>query len=124
MDHWKRPPMVVGVPSDAEPPLLRLLYSDEPTEGDFLPDDQLRDRFWTEDHCSYRGFSAWLTLADARQHAADLNSQDPGREARFTHAAEFRLRPHEWHACAWLPPVKGHVVVWAPAGDVWSRIAG
>ena len=115
--------MVVGVPSDAEPHLFRLLYSDKETEGDFAPDYELRDRFWTEDYCSYRGFSAWLTLPDARLQAADLNARhlEEGTPL-ITNAAEFRLRPHKWHACAWLPPVKGHIVVWAAADELISRV--
>jgi hypothetical protein len=114
--------MVVGVPRDREPPLFRLLYGEEWTKGDFQADNELRERFWTEDHCSYRGFSAWLTLEDARLHAADRNAHLEHGGILLTHAAEFRLRPHEQHACAWLPPVHGHIVVWAPAEDLVSRV--
>lgn len=121
--QWRTAPLTVGVPR-AAPALYRLLRSEEAGAEAFLPDHETRQRLWTEDWCSYRGFSAWESLALAREHGSDLNRHrvERGDPPLFTHVAAFRPWPKKRHAIAWLPPLAGHFAVWAGPDELTSRV--
>jgi hypothetical protein len=117
IEDWKGDPFAVLVPSKAEE-FWRLLTTGEPTADDFRPDSEVRDRFPTEDTCSYLGFSVWRLLNQATEFAGRFN---PQREAAdvppFTHVVQIKLWPKKRHTCARIGPEDGHFVIWAPAED-------
>lgn len=118
-EQWRGEPLSVGVPTEPHE-FYRLLPTKDATRDAFRPDSEVRTRFWTENWCTYRGFSAWETLEAAREQAHDLNRvrQERGEEPLFTHVVRFRLWPKRRHAIADLPPLDGHVAVWAGADEL------
>jgi hypothetical protein len=107
----------VGVPSEALD-FWRAVRNDPPQENDLAPDRDVRDRFPTEDHCSYRGFSAWRDERMARDTARDvLNPLLIAQgEVPFTHIFHFRVWPKRRHACARLGPEDHHWGIWGAGG--------
>lgn len=97
----------------------RFIRHDSPDASDFAPDCDVRDRFPTEDHCSYRGFSAWTQEKIARDTARDVLNPRliDAREPPFTHVVHFRTWLKGRHTCARLGPEPDHWGIWAPAED-------
>ena len=115
--HWKGVSFVVGVPSTPDE-FWRAVRSNPPSADDFLPDSDVRNRFPTEDHCSYRSFTAWSSAELATQQAQDRNALlVPSGEEPLTHVACFKAWPKGRHAIAEIGPHDGHWGVWGTPED-------
>jgi hypothetical protein len=115
---FKGEPFTVGVP-DAPVEFCRFVRHDSFVEADFLPDSEIRARYSTEDHCTYRGFSAWTDEQAARDFVRDILNPLLVEQAKppFTHIARFATWPKGRHAVAWLGPQEEHWGLWAEAAD-------
>jgi hypothetical protein len=121
---WQTQPFVVGVLKNPET-FWRLLRHPEPaTADDLQPDATTRKRYGSEDHCSYRGFSAFRFEGQAREYAKEVfnpRAVKAGREP-FTHLVSFSIDPGNWDACSWMAPPEGHFCIWGEAETLASSL--
>ena len=111
-------PFQAGLPVEALT-LYRLLVVGHADRDSFRPDCVGRKKYGFEDHATYRGFSAFMSLETARDAAEEFNLT---REIPFTFLVPFRIKPKKGHAVARTEIIPGHVSVWAAARDIPSTL--